>query len=1218
MLDTDRTGLVGYIDVLLVNRDTGKIEKHIRQKNQITEPFARWLLLGNLCTHNVSRGTVSPGSLPTQIQTIDVNSISNMLGSRSSVYYQSITTDCGSNSFGIYLLNKEVNITPFTQIPPYLNPSLGGMDGTGVVYYGSPDTPTNEQTMVVDNATSKWSTLGTNPAFTTTYIKDDTNTAVIRSIVLGVKHDAFSTNGFNPRIVVFQSPPLIPSSWDNSWGSGTSANVMNVPVVIKHYLVNKFARTTKKDGAYADGLYADNGIGGTSDRVMCYWDLGSKMSYIPASSSTATNNTLTDERYHTTPTEFFAGDTMANKLSGGFSIGGGKALRVNMGETAANGSSRTIIISSIHNLLNDSTSTDPDYTFTLDVSERDNTVPDTIARYCAPVMVAKRGFKVVNGERVDAPELDTIEIFIAMGVGNFVNASRGPTGMGIEIQKVTVPVGGWRSFNGSFSSWITSGVAGRVEHGRVAVLPYAIGCFKNDTNTLDGSHYTFGTYDERDTGTQYYLPITHILSDLDLATWTRKNPGTAPTSSDVVLCANSNIQPGLVIQSGTDTNGKDILTGRTGDCCFALAPHDAVTLDIQSTRIAMLVNDEGLNPVVLNLNQHWNQTHGLVMSGLNIPGGITKGANQVLVVRYTYAFDISPAIPDAITGFTVSAPDPSGPDSGKATQLNISFSVPERVERYLLRRNTAPYESNLIAVDTETRVALPPPLLSPTNGTIEDDGLKPNTHYYYRMCAANTTGATEWVYGDAVTAPYTETVAAPSGFSIDGVAGKKTLPVQWVWDQPAPPAVVNDVRRFFARYTLQYRKVVGTKEETVPAAILNSDEGWETFSPELTDYTDTDCIVTGLSPSTDYYLRIRSEIDSSCYTTNPYYSAWTGLAATTYALSEPDAITNLQINYSNYHRRSGEVEVSWSPQNEMRYKVMYKRNGAWIPYIDDTESNTCVIEFGSGELAAWSNIEVQVTPFNDSYPAAGNSAKAGTQTGKYRVLSQVPLYAKETRAYGVLNNTAYPIDSLSNGENLFIKNDTTPTGAAGVEPAKFELDGGMTVNGTTTVADCSHIRFVVSYYNRKNDGDSDTPMKCAGWKIPFRLFRQKLGGGDDFGAVKLSMSVYGGNSGGRTLLGTLADVYTEDYSDYYVPAQDNSITTSGAEDIDTVATSINRIIGSNSNTAYDWFEVVWDVESAVSGQSILRDAGNVINLAVYMWGFFTDEYSGQNEIAIFE
>ena len=167
-----------------------------------------------------------------------------------------------------------------------------------------------------------------------------------------------------------------------------------------------------------------------------------------------------------------------------------------------------------------------------------------------------------------------------------------------------------------------------------------------------------------------------------------------------------------------------------------------------------------------------------------------------------------------------------------------------------------------------------------------------------------------------------------------------------------------------------------------------------------------------------------------------------------------------------------------------------------------------MIELGSGELAAWANIEVQVTPFNDSYPPAGNSAKAGTQTGKYRVLSQVPLYAKETRAYGVLNNTAYPIPngSLVYGGNMFNNPDTLQTGAAGTGPALFSFDGSLIVNGTTTVADCFHIRFVVSYYNRKNDGDSNIPMKCAGWKIPFRLFRQKSGSGDDFGAVKLSMS----------------------------------------------------------------------------------------------------------------
>lgn len=1238
---TSNTGLVGYIDVLLVNRETGKIEKHIRQKNQITEPFARWLLLGNLCTHNVSTGTITDGtSRVDQIQTADVNSISNLLGSYSAAHYQSIVTDCGTNAFGMYLLNKRVNITPFTQIPPYMDSSLHSMNDSTVVYWGTATSDDNVKSMLVNNATSKWSKLGSNPAFTTTYIKDDSETVAIESIVLGVSHTAFGNSGFDPRIVVFQSPPTIPTSWDDSWSNNSSssanANKMKAPQVIDAYLVNKFLRTIKRDGVYGDGLYA------TNKQFMCYWDLGRKECFIPTAASASVENVLTRERYNTGDGAggFFGTTVFKNKVSGGFAIGNGKAIRVNKGLTDSSNKTREIIISSLHNFLGTEVSSDIDYEIQGTITTTESTtIPETITNNCAPVMVARRGFKVEGGQIVDAPEEDRIEVFISMGVGEFTNAALGPTGTGIEIHKLTIPVGRWRNTTGTnaafktyFQSLAPSSPYAMKYHGRVAVLPYAIGRYSNGANaretvsTVNGDVYTFGTYDESDTGSQYYLPITHILNGVDLADWSYPAPDNAEKDRVPNLCANTFIQPGLIIQAGTGVYGtttKEILTGRTGDCLFAVSMHPALT-NASSTRIAMLVTDEGLNPVVVNLTHHWNQTQGLVMSGLNLASAITKNANQVLVVRYTYAFDISPAIPNAITNFTASVPDVNGEDSGKARQLNLSFNVPDRVERYLLRRSEVPYTSGLTAVGQETKVAVSPPLLTPINGTIVDTGLKPNTQYYYRLCAANTTGATEWVYANCVTNPYVEAVADPSDFVVSNTV-PRSMSVSWDWEQPTPETDAtykNDVKDYFTQYNLQYLRVTGEPEATVPSALLELDEDdstWTACTDDLSDYTTHTCTLSGLIPSQAYYLRIRAEIDETCYTTNPSTSGWVGLVGTAGGLTAPVAITNLVVKPSNYNRLGGDIDVSWSPQNDMQFEVKYKRTGesTWPQNnVVDVSDNHCVISLPY-DAQTWGNIDVQVTPHNEDHSPESSSALIGTSSSKCRVLARAVIETKESYVSAFVDDVEYTLNnSLTNGDRLFTNYDVSG-GTANSSHAQFYVWGDNEIpdGNDTLIKTCSRLKFVVSYWNRTSGSNSNIAMKCTGWKMPFKLSRVFIDS-STASQIKVKMSVYGGVDSTETLLGTLADVFSEGHRDVFTPDAGGYVYTTTAEIDTVVAPGINRIISVSDNNTYEYFKVIWEVESP-SG-TILTDDRDVLYLDLYMWGFFTDTYTGSNSIAIIE
>ena len=977
---------------------------------------------------------------------------------------------------------------------------------------------------------------------------------------------------------------------------------------------------------YGDGLYA------TNKQYMCYWDLGRKECFIPTAASTSVENSLTRERYNTGDGTdgFFGSVAFKNKISGGFAIGNGKAIRVNKGLTDSSNKKREIIISSLHNFLGTEVSSDIDYEIQDTITTTENaTIPETITNNCAPVMVARRGFKVEGGQIVDAPEEDRVEVFISMGVGQFTNAALGPTGTGVEIHKLTMPVGRWRNTTGTnaafktyFQSLAPSSPYAMKYHGRVAVLPYAIGRYSNGANaretvtTVNGDVYTFGTYDESDTGSQYYLPITHILNGVDLADWSYPAPDNAEKDRVPNLCANTFIQPGLVIQSGTGVYGtatKDILTGRTGDCLFAVSMHPALT-NASSTRIAMLVTDEGLNPVVVNLTHHWNQTQGLVMSGLNLASAITKNANQVLVVRYTYAFDISPAIPNAITNFTASVPDINSADSGKARQLHLSFNVPDRVERYLLRRSERPYTSGITSIEQETRVAVTPPLLSPTNGTIVDTGLKPNTQYYYRMCAANTTGATEWVYTSCATNPYVEPVADPSEFVVSNTV-PRSLSLSWTWVQPTPETdetYKNDVKDYFSRYTLQYLRVTGEPESSVPSALLEldaDDSTWTECTDDLTDYTTHTCTLSDLIPSQAYYLRIRAEIDETCYTTNPSTSGWVGLVGTAGGLIAPVAITNLVVRQSNYNRLGGSIDVSWSPQNDMLFRVMYRKAGtsnSWTMADRDVADNHYVITL-SNDVQTWGNIEVQVTPHNEDHSIADSSALMGTSTAKCRVLSRSALETKETYISAFVNNVEYPFTNknLVNGDTLFTAYDVS-NGTANTSRAYFYVAGDDEIpDGNDTLAKtCSRLKFVVSYWNRVSGG-SNTTMKCTGWKMPFRLYRD-FTDSSTASQIKVKMSVYGGLGSTETLLGTLVDVFSEGHTDVFTPDAAGYVYTMTA-DIDTViAPGINRIVSAqgNSGNTYEYFKVIWEVESP-SG-TILADDGDILYLDLYLWGFFND------------
>lgn len=1227
--------LVGYTDILLIDRATSEVVEHIRKRNQITEPFARWLLTGNLCTHNPSSQDTTSDSL-----TVDSNSVSLFLGSRSIPRYQTITTSCGTGEFGIYLLSTEVDIKPDTQIPPYLKADLNALSDklvegkNAVVYYGTPTTQNAGRTMAVDNGGCRWSALKSNPSFQTTYVKDDTDTVIIKSVVLGTAHNQLTSDGYSAHIAVRQSPSVLPQEWDNAWDNASLATsqTLRAPTVISKYLVAPFLRGTMRAGRYGDGLYTSGQFGTNSNSFINYYDLASKQAEYnsgDAAYNLAKTNGLTGETYATDPNK-----CISDQCSGGFAIGSGKAIRLDKGaETfSTSGVSRQVLIRYQERLAPTDASSNSAMTAMtysgaalLFTSTEGTSIPETIYRYCAPVMVAKRGA---------TPAEDLVEGFISLGVGTFTDATLGPTGTGVEIHKFAIRVGLWREMTantGNLSAWIGSGSPNLIiRYGRVAVLPYAIG----RTNTVNseqaetsttGTTYSFGTHDGSNDGTAggncYYLPITHILSGVSLHDWSFSTA----TADDLIpmLCANNNFQPGLILDDEDYT--------RNGDFIFAMAPNRNSSSSVAS-RIAMLVNDEGLNPVILNSDQHWNETHSLVMSGLTLETPITKTAEQILVVRYAYAFEIQPAPPARPLPFDVSLPSPVN-----ATSLAITWTPTENTERYLLRRST------LSDFSEDVRLPVPSPLLgNPNSGYFLDTGLLPNRLYYYRFAAANVGGwLRPWCEDSQKTEPLIDPVVAPTDFRSATIYAR-SVELVWQWPQPTPltdSSVRDDITLFFQRYRLQYQQAVEVNGVTPTLEeALASDTGWidvDDTDSLLTDKATVSWPLIGLSPSSSYYVRIRAEIEPSYYeNAHDAQSAWTGLALDTDDLPMPSAVAGIEIRRTDYDYANGTLEVVWNGQADMSFQVRYKRDDddvEWNPAnVRTVEGNRAI--FANVPYAQWSQFKVRVWPFNESYPLPDDTlgdisdiigpaeatssaypiARGTTESGgslAVRPNTNTAIAYETVEINGVLTPVSTDISYGGFTESTLSRLFAQPVGTE--PPAMMILSGSHTGTTNTTGYELyrqTHLKIRLGFDNSLaegvtaaifNDENDNTSGKCIAWKLPFELYKLDADGRTiNFNpSVKLKMTLFGGREGSSdVVIGTLADVLGGALEERYVSLP--------------FSTLQRGLVATNAeirDQSFDYYTVEWDICASDDGEGQIVTETEQLILRLAMWGLVTDE-----------
>ena len=1230
--------LIGYTDVLLVDRRTNQVVEQLRQKNQITEPFARWVLTGNLCTHNPSSQDNANASL-----TIDSNSVSRFLGSKSIPRYQTVTSSCGNGEFGIYLLSVEAPIKADTQIPPYLGANLQGTtnkikDAKPVlVYYGTATTQNaGNLTMAVDNGGCKWSQIASNPAFQTTYVKDDETSVTIKSIILGAAHGQLTNDGYSAHIAVRQSPSILPQGWDNSWDNATTAasNTLKAPTIISKYLVAPYLRGTIKNGRYGDGIYTTGKFGTSGSFYISYYDLASKQfefNGAAASYDLAKVNGLTGEIYSTNPDKF-----VANNCSGGFAIGNGKAIRVDKGaETISSGgvgTARQVILRYQERL----SPVDPASADNMTASDfindaltfyptENTTIPETIYKYCAPVMVAKRGATA---------EDDLLEVFVSLGVGTFSNSTLGPTGTGIEVHKFAIKIGKWRAAtaaDGDFSSlilrenWI-------IKYGRVAVLPYAIGRTNSSNSeaaetSTTGSTYTFGTYDDVNGiggtvgGYCYYLPITHILAGTSLHDWTY-------TENDPVvdrvpqLCANSNFQPGLVLDAGTFE--------RLGDCIFAMAPNPNASSTTVSTRIAMLTNDEGLNPVIVNTDQHWNETHSLVMSGLVLDTPIQKTAEQILVVRYTYAFEILPAPPARPAPFAVALPVPRN-----ATSLRLTWNPTEHTERYILRRATISDFSD------EVRVNVPSPILHPlqNTGMLIDTGLLPNKTYYYRLSAANGGGWLEPFCEDSQqTYALCDMPVAPSSFTTAHCYAR-SIELSWEWPQPTPltdSSITDDITPYFTRFELQYQQA--SSGSTLTDA-LASDGGWIAVEDDdLLLKETTSATVSSLLPSqedeeTVYFFRIRARINPDYYeNAGSAVSSWVGLSAATECLPEPVQVAGVEILRSDYNYSNGALRLTWNGQPDMNFYVRYKLNDStveWNPAnvvnVATNAANITDVPYegvdsdNNAAAGQWCNPIVQIWPYNDSYPlpadrstldaTAAQIASEGYALARYwSGTSGMKLAVVTNNAYETIvidgNNTdvSYGGFTTASLSRLF-----TDAEQAAMLTLHGDYDGGVT-GADYALYHQNHLKIVLEFDNQIDAESTGTVIngtrnaaenkraRCIAWKMPFELYKKKqIGEQTSFSSsLIVKQTLYGLPSGSSYVpIGTLADVFGDGVEERcYVS--------------NTLSTKLRPLVQTGNTAEFTKFKVEWELTSTTSGDNAILAADEELILNLYMWGIITD------------
>lgn len=677
-------GVNGYVDILLVDRATHRVVKHIRKRNHLTEPFARWLFAANLSgldSETRSFITTRTDYKDTQFfkGLITCNPISYTLGAFPR-YGRQCQTVGSKGSFKMFLLNDKVNVNAATEIAPHLDADLTSYNTGLIVYYGTyNDNVGGVYNMKFEDAATKWSNVGDNPAFTCSYMKDDEEQVRIKSVILAGDHS-------DGHVWVERSSPIIASNvseatWNRrreitSSDSNQKASMETPPAdIIKdssgkvsrfnqntwdaYYVLVPFMRNTNRDGSESvtDGLYAidqtkfstttlsdsysgsvdaDNIVTSetniprtnTAVKYLTYYDFGSRETFT-GTSDAKVKTEIGPKGY------FYPSAVTLKYLTGGFVLGVDSNSNTVLFKVCAISSSSVVQAYIVNSWPKNATKYDDPRNGGAETTIRsqtlctvNKTVGATSLTGCAPVMVARRGTKEVEDSEthttVTVPN-DTIEIFFTPEYGTYDGKS------GYALHKLIFNVTDY--MNGATVQSACTYL------GRVAVLDFAIGqavlgtsdVFTEVAHGNTKNTYCIGAYEDG----IYYLPITHLKKGCKPCNWVFDSTVADANSSVACWDANGDYQPGIMLADKEYIRVGDYVLGHTGE------------------RRSLVTTNEGRVNLVLNRTRHWQNIQSGVLSGVDLDGeGIEKKKNQILVVKYTYTMEVYPEAPNEVTNAT--------------------------------------------------------------------------------------------------------------------------------------------------------------------------------------------------------------------------------------------------------------------------------------------------------------------------------------------------------------------------------------------------------------------------------------------------------------------------------------------------------------------------------------------------------------------------------------
>ena len=234
MSETANTfGVNGYVDILLVDKETKKVVKHIRKQNHLTEAFARWLFAANLSgvdeeARSLIVADVNHPKTAFFKGLVLCNPISYTLGSYPRLGYQCQAVG-SKGAFQMFLLNSSktviedgqtktvvvpINVNANTEIAPHLDSSLKANNNAVVVYYGTHTTDNSgSYGMGFDNRTTRWNGTGQNPSFTCSYVKNDGEVTITSVLLAGITNSG--------HVWAERSAPLLPAGSEATWNNRT-------------------------------------------------------------------------------------------------------------------------------------------------------------------------------------------------------------------------------------------------------------------------------------------------------------------------------------------------------------------------------------------------------------------------------------------------------------------------------------------------------------------------------------------------------------------------------------------------------------------------------------------------------------------------------------------------------------------------------------------------------------------------------------------------------------------------------------------------------------------------------------------------------------------------------------------------------------------------------------------------------------------------------------